>query len=363
MDLLFQHSPNTLNDLKHLLHRVRIFLLVLAGSGLPLFILSILDYQKSSTAFYLMLALYGVYVANFALSFTRWGLLATYCVFAILVFSITFGIHLTMGALSVMPVLYMLLLIGVTLVINRIGALDSVMVWCLLGYGALVAYEYLVEAPGAFTFTNLNDHPLDIIAMTIIAVFVISFLCCWFMVRVTVLGLQRSNEAVQGARQAAEERTEEKAHLLEQLQETNQSLVSAQQTLRATIDALSLPLIPLNHGIALLPLVGYIDGVRAEGIQQALLEGIHRLQARYVIIDITGIPSIDQTAAQALIQAVRAAQLLGTQVVMSGISASIAEHLIRDHISLQGIATISSLGEAIQYVAQQPLQSRMLGGY
>lgn len=117
----------------------------------------------------------------------------------------------------------------------------------------------------------------------------------------------------------------------------------------ATLRELSTPLIPLADGVVVLPLVGAIDAARAEQIMTALLEGITDLRARVAIIDITGIRKITQDIANSLIHSAHAARLLGTQVVLTGIRAEIAQTLVQLHADLGSITTRSTLQSGIAY--------------
>ena len=91
-----------------------------------------------------------------------------------------------------------------------------------------------------------------------------------------------------------------------------------QDLLRNTIRELSTPIIPVYEGILVLPLVGSIDSRRAAEITERLLEAIAAQQAEIVIIDITGVSLIDTSTANHLLMTTRAANLLGSRVVLVG---------------------------------------------
>ncbi|MEP7188431.1 MAG: STAS domain-containing protein [Roseiflexaceae bacterium] len=115
------------------------------------------------------------------------------------------------------------------------------------------------------------------------------------------------------------------------------------------IRQLSTPLMPLYTGVLVLPLVGAIDTYRASQIMEVLLEGIARAQAEVVIIDITGVPLVDTGVSNSLIQAARAAQLLGTRVVLVGISAEIAQTMVQLGIDLTHLTIRANLQSGIEY--------------
>ena len=110
---------------------------------------------------------------------------------------------------------------------------------------------------------------------------------------------------------------------------------------------LSTPLIPLNPRVMLMPLVGEIDARRARRMLEALLRGLKQTGAPVAIIDITGVPNVDAHVADTLVQAARAARLLGTEVVLTGIRAGVARTLVRLGTDLSGLNTRKTLQEGI----------------
>src|SRR5262245_61915584 len=115
------------------------------------------------------------------------------------------------------------------------------------------------------------------------------------------------------------------------------------------IRELSTPIIPVHTGVLILPLVGAIDSYRAGQIMEALLEGIGREQADVVIIDITGVPMVDTGVANYLLQAARAARLLGSRLVLVGIRAEIAQTIVQLGVDLSDITTHANLQAGIAY--------------
>ncbi|HEX6292231.1 MAG TPA: STAS domain-containing protein [Herpetosiphonaceae bacterium] len=129
-----------------------------------------------------------------------------------------------------------------------------------------------------------------------------------------------------------------------------------ERVIRAQADQIremSTPIVPLHDGILALPLVGVIDSYRVGQIIETLLNGISEHQAEVVIVDITGVPIVDTTVAHYLLQASRAAQLLGAQVVLVGISAEIAQAIVQLGADLSSIRTRSNMKAGIEYALSQ----------
>ncbi|MBV9790016.1 MAG: STAS domain-containing protein [Chloroflexi bacterium] len=112
---------------------------------------------------------------------------------------------------------------------------------------------------------------------------------------------------------------------------------------------LSTPLMPIHQGVLVLPLVGQIDPRRASQVMETLLEGISAQSADVVIMDITGVPVVDTQVANYLIQAARAARLLGAKIVLVGIGPEIAQTIIQLGVDLSDITTRANLESGINY--------------
>jgi len=120
---------------------------------------------------------------------------------------------------------------------------------------------------------------------------------------------------------------------------------------------LSTPLIPLNPRVMLMPLVGDVDEKRARWMLEALLRGLERARAPVAIIDITGVSNVDARVADTLVAAARAARLLGTEVILTGIRSGVARTLVRLGTDLSGLRTRKTLQEGID-LALEYLSSR-----
>jgi rsbT co-antagonist protein RsbR len=140
------------------------------------------------------------------------------------------------------------------------------------------------------------------------------------------------------------------------LQATEEGLAQREQAMeiqRRLIQELSTPIVPIHEGVLVLPLVGTIDSRRATQILEAALEQIVAAQAEVLIVDITGVPFIDTSVANHLLQMTRAVTLLGAQPVLVGIGADIAQTLVQLGIDLSSIVTKANLQEGIIYALHQ----------
>ncbi|NTU77887.1 MAG: PAS domain S-box protein [Chloroflexales bacterium] len=122
---------------------------------------------------------------------------------------------------------------------------------------------------------------------------------------------------------------------------------------RAALREVSTPLIPLADDVVVMPLVGAIDSARAQQIMEVLLEGIAQYQADTVLLDISGVRVVDTQVADALLRAARAVQLLGAQIILTGISADVAQTIVHLGADMGRIMTRANLQEGLRYALEE----------
>ncbi|TFZ03302.1 STAS domain-containing protein [Ramlibacter rhizophilus] len=116
---------------------------------------------------------------------------------------------------------------------------------------------------------------------------------------------------------------------------------------------LSTPVIKLWDGVLAVPMIGTLDSQRTQLVMEALLQRIVETGAQLAIIDITGVPTVDTLVAQHLLKTVSAIRLMGADCIISGIRPQIAQTIVHLGIDLQGIASKSSLADALAMALQQ----------
>lgn len=138
-------------------------------------------------------------------------------------------------------------------------------------------------------------------------------------------------------------------HYWEQLERATRALQENVEAQERMLRELSTPLIPVGADAVVMPLIGTLNEARAAQMQTVLLEGITTNRASTAILDLTGVPNVDESVAQALLLAVRSARLLGAEVVLSGIKPAAAQALVRIGVDFSGIVTRSTLKDGIAY--------------
>jgi rsbT co-antagonist protein RsbR len=131
---------------------------------------------------------------------------------------------------------------------------------------------------------------------------------------------------------------------------------AAREALSATIRTLSVPVVPILEHVLVVPLVGDIDAERAHLLLDHLLRGIAAQRARIAILDVTGVPCIDSTTADWLLQATQAARLLGARCFLVGIRPEVAEALVASGADLTDLTTRADLRSAVEYALRTTRQ-------
>lgn len=184
--------------------------------------------------------------------------------------------------------------------------------------------------------------------------------------RVTLAGdneisqVARAFNTMAEALQARETQLQELAGSLERQVQERTAQLQAETDVRARLQEettrqaqalmdLSTPLIPVSSEILVMPMIGAIDTRRANQLIETALGGIEQHRARFIVVDITGVPIVDTHVAQALLQVAQSVQLLGARAVLTGIRPEVAQALVGLGVELRELVTYSTLQTGIAY--------------
>lgn len=131
---------------------------------------------------------------------------------------------------------------------------------------------------------------------------------------------------------------------------------SRAEELAELVRSLSTPVIQVWEQVLALPLIGPVNEERALLITERLLEGITRYRASIAILDITGVPVVDTHVVQSLMQAARAASLLGAVCILSGIRPEVAQTIVSLGLNLGDIPVSANLQEGIRMALEMQEQ-------
>lgn len=117
---------------------------------------------------------------------------------------------------------------------------------------------------------------------------------------------------------------------------------------RVALRQLDTPLLPLTDTILVLPLVGAVDTVRAQQLREDVLAGIAVHQTAILVCDVTGVPILDREAATAFANTVYAVQLLGAQVILTGVHPALAQALVALLTTFGAVRTYGTLQQGVR---------------
>jgi anti-anti-sigma factor len=192
---------------------------------------------------------------------------------------------------------------------------------------------------------SLRNRAMFVQAILIVAIIAIAF---WFSASLTrplkkltaVAGELAAGHLDHPVQSSGHDEIAVLSNKFESMRQSLQALVKKQER---EIEALSVPLIPLRDDVVAMPLVGELDPKRLEKIREKLVEGLHASGAKAALIDLTGVPVLDSGSAIALVAMAKAANLLGVQVVLTGMQPQVAGGLADMDLQLDGIETERSL--------------------
>jgi rsbT co-antagonist protein RsbR len=121
------------------------------------------------------------------------------------------------------------------------------------------------------------------------------------------------------------------------------------------IRELSTPTLQIRDRLLILPIIGVLDTNRAKQLTEGLLRAIRANRAKVVVMDVTGVATVDSKVADHLIRTMEAARLMGATVVLTGLSAEVAQSLVTLGIDLSKLNAVGDLQGGLEEA------ERMLG--
>jgi rsbT co-antagonist protein RsbR len=123
------------------------------------------------------------------------------------------------------------------------------------------------------------------------------------------------------------------------IDERERTIALQQQAIRE----LSTPVLQVRDRLLILPLIGVVDTRRAKQMTDDLLRAIRANRAKVVVMDVTGVAAVDSKVANHFLQTVAAARLMGTIVIVTGLSADVAQSLVTLGVDLDKLNTVGDL--------------------
>ncbi len=117
---------------------------------------------------------------------------------------------------------------------------------------------------------------------------------------------------------------------------------------QAAIRELSTPVLVVKPGLLVVPIIGVVDSARAQQLNEQLLASVRAERAAVVVIDVTGVLTMDTVVARYLVRSVEACRLMGARSVLTGLSAGNAQALSQLGVDLGVLITSGDLQDGMR---------------
>ncbi|MGX9291964.1 GAF domain-containing protein [Bacillus sp. A015] len=116
------------------------------------------------------------------------------------------------------------------------------------------------------------------------------------------------------------------------------------------IQQLSVPIVPVVDGVAVLPLLGDIEETRAQHILETILQESYRLSLSHLVIDVSGTKRLNEQSIQYLVSYAQTLRLLGISAVLTGVKQDLTLSAIQSNISFKDITIRKDLPQALAHI-------------
>ncbi|MGD6903359.1 STAS domain-containing protein [Bacillus infantis] len=129
--------------------------------------------------------------------------------------------------------------------------------------------------------------------------------------------------------------------------EREQLAIETNKKNQKVIMELSSPVVPLQDGIAVLPLIGEIDLDRSEHILNNVIPEISQLNIECLIIDFSALVKIDTEIAERIFNIYHVLALLGINSIFTGIRPDLATTVVNANINFPSLKTFATVKQAL----------------
>ncbi|WP_017473228.1 PAS domain-containing protein [Amphibacillus jilinensis] len=121
------------------------------------------------------------------------------------------------------------------------------------------------------------------------------------------------------------------------------------------MEKLSTPIVPITNHISVLPLIGSITQARLEQLTNAISHYLARSKDDYLILDLSGLYEVDTYVAASLLKLNDLTQLIGTQLVLTGIRPELAIKTLDIGDHLIQLRTYLTVQDAIKALSKETI--------
>lgn len=100
---------------------------------------------------------------------------------------------------------------------------------------------------------------------------------------------------------------------------------------------LSVPVVSLEPGIGILPLIGIVDTGRAQLLMDETLKQAEKLKLNHLVLDMSGVMTVDTMVADQLFKVIDSLTLIGVKTIITGIRPDVAQTIVSLGINLSNL--------------------------
>lgn len=119
---------------------------------------------------------------------------------------------------------------------------------------------------------------------------------------------------------------------------------------RQLVENLSVPIIPINSSVSILPLIGAVDSFRTSILEEKVLNAVGASQIDTLILDLSGIAEMEAEVIHHLMKLIDGTAMMGCQTVITGLRAEVVRKMI--HLGLSFDPKTKTLGTLQQSLQQ-----------
>lgn len=124
------------------------------------------------------------------------------------------------------------------------------------------------------------------------------------------------------------------------------SLINAHREL---VEKLSVPIIPINPSVCILPLIGSIDSFRTTILEEKVLTEISKSRIQTLIMDLSGIADMEIDAIEQIMKIIDGSSMMGCNTVITGLRPDVVRKVIQMGISFdKNTKTLGTLQQALK---------------
>ena len=126
--------------------------------------------------------------------------------------------------------------------------------------------------------------------------------------------------------------------------------ITAQEQLQQALEGverLSTPIVPIEEGISVLPLIGTLNERRIEMLFNSFTSRNTTSKDRYLILDVSGLAQFNDSFGRDILNIYNWLKLMGTQLVLTGISPNMAIHMSTIEDDMSFILVYQSIKDAL----------------